>query len=106
MKAIETHKKNIKKLCSIYHVDELFVFDATHFNESKPCKHGFIVRFDPLSTEQYGDNYYALKRELKKIMGCEFELIEEQALKNPFMKKIIDASKIRLYGRQDKGMAV
>jgi len=106
MKAIETYRKNIKKLCKTYHVDVLFIFDAALLNESKPCKCGFIVRFAPMAPEEYGDNYYALKNELKKMMGCELELIEEKALKNPFMRKIIDASKTTLYGRQDKGMAV
>jgi|SRR6056297_2222910 len=106
MKAIETYKKSIKKLCRTYHVDELFVFDAALINEYKPCKYGFIVQFASMASGEYGDNYYALKNELKKMMGCELELIEKQALKNPFMKKIIDASKTTLYGRQDEGMAV
>lgn len=106
MKAIEPYKKSIKKLCRNFHVDELFVFDAAWLNETKSCEYGFVVRFDPSASANYGNNYYGLKNELKKLMGCELELIEEQALKNPFMKKMINVSKINLYGRQDKGMAI
>jgi len=106
MKAIEPYKKSIKKLCRNFHVDELYVFDAALLGATKPCKFGFVVRFDISDLSNYGNNYYALKNELNKLMGCDMELIEEQALKNPFMKKLINTSKITLYGRQDKGMAV
>lgn len=106
MKAIEIYLKSIKKLCKNHHVDELFAFDASELDEARACPHGFMVRFYPLPPEEYGDNYYSLKDALSEMMGCEVELIEEQALKNPFLEKIINASKISIYGRQDKGMVV
>ncbi len=106
MKDFEQKRKEIKRLCRRHHVAELAVFDTSFLEDSNSCEKGFLVRFEVTASLDYSDNYCAFKKALRDLVNCEIMLIEAQAVKNPFMEKILEASKIILYGRQDKGMAV
>jgi len=106
MRDIESNLCSIKKLCLAHHVKALFTFDTTGLMDGNSCSLGLLVRFDPQAEPTYVDNYYAFRSELRSLLGCEIELLEEYSINNPFIRKMIDASKTRVYGRQDKGMAV
>ena len=103
---LEKHIVVIKSLCRTFHVAELASYEHTFTDPSNECLKGLLVRFDPIANETYPANYFAFKFALLELLGQDINLLEEQAIKNPFLKKIIDASKTILYGRQDEGMAV
>ena len=46
----------------------------------------------------YFDNYYNLKDSLQEVLGREVDLLEEQAIKNPYLRKSVDSSKMLIYG--------
>jgi hypothetical protein len=48
--------------------------------------------------EDYADNYFDLKEQLESIFNRPIDLLEEQAIKNPFFKKEIDKEKLLIYG--------
>ena len=105
MKELEEHLEAIKALCQRFYVNELAVYEPSGKDSQTP-PWSFVVRFEPLSQTLYAENYFALKFTLQEIIGHPVNLQEEQAIQNPFFKKMIDASKHILYGRQDEGMAV
>src|SRR6056297_1432193 len=103
MRDIESNLSSIKNLCLKHHVEALYTFDITGMVYGSSCTLGFMVRFDPRAEPTYVDNYYAFRSELRSLLSCEIELLEEYSINNPFVRKIIDASKKRVYGQQNKG---
>jgi predicted nucleotidyltransferase len=57
-----------------------------------------IVDIDNNDPIDYTDNYFALKFELEDILKRPIDLLEAKALKNPFLKKQIDNTKVLVYG--------
>ena len=48
--------------------------------------------------EDYFDNYFDFKYSLEDLFGREVDLFEEQTIKNPYLKKNVDATKALIYG--------
>ena len=48
--------------------------------------------------EDYFDNYFDFKYSLEELLGREIDLLEEQTIKNPYLKKNVDATKTLIYG--------
>ncbi len=99
MQIIEKHKNKIKDLCGKYKVDKLYVFGSVLNDRfSSTSDIDFIVRFDTIEIERYADNYFNLKFALEALFKRKVDLLEEQAIKNPFFKKSVDKSKKLIYG--------
>lgn len=107
MKIIRENINELKKLCDLYHVAELYVFGSIaseKFTDESDID--FLVKFLGVEPMDYFDNYMDFKAELEKLFSREIDLVEMQAIKNPILKRSIDRSKINLYGRKDTKMAV
>ena len=74
MKLIENNIQKIIDLCKKHKVHKLFVFGSILTN-----------RFD-------------FKYALENLFGREVDLLEEQTIKNPYLKKNVDATKTLIYG--------
>ncbi|MDG3583778.1 nucleotidyltransferase family protein [Galbibacter pacificus] len=99
MSPIENHIDNIKKLCASYHVEKMYLFGSVlnaDFNTKSDID--FLVKFKPIDLAQYFDNYIDFKENLKKLLGREIDLIEEQTLKNPILINSINRNKELIYG--------
>ena len=57
-----------------------------------------LVDFKNISVNNYADNYYDLKIELQKIFNRKIDLLELQAIKNPYLKSEIEQTKRLIYG--------
>lgn len=58
-----------------------------------------IVDIDSKDPLDYSDNYFALKIQLENILKRPVDLLEDKAVKNPFLKRQIDNTKVLIYGR-------
>ena len=58
-----------------------------------------MVDFDTNDPIEYTDFYFGLKFELEKILNRSIDLLENKAVKNPFLRANIDKSKILIYGK-------
>jgi hypothetical protein len=99
MKIIENNKDIIKALCKTHHVTTLFVFGSIlthHFNSESDID--FVVDFDTSKIKDYASNYFDFKFSLEAILKRNIDLLEEKALKNPYLKQSIDSSKQLIYG--------
>jgi predicted nucleotidyltransferase len=99
MDLIEKNRNRIIDICSRYKVAKLFVFGSVltnRFNEESDVD--FVVGFDNVALPEYADNYFDLKSELEKILNRKVDLLEEKAIRNPFLRKSIDSSKVLVYG--------
>ena len=96
----ELNINKIKNLCKRYKVIKLYVFgsiltDKFH-NDSDV---DMVVEFNKSSIEDYFDNYFNLKYKLEEYFKRKVDLLENQAIKNPYLRSEIDTSKQQIYGQ-------
>ena len=90
----------IRKLCTSHYVDHLYVFGSiltNKFNSKSDIDMG--VDFSGVDLVNYADNYFNFKFGLEEILEREVDLLEDNAIKNPFLRKSIDSSKQVIYGK-------
>jgi len=99
MNIIEKNIDIIRELCKKHKVANLFVFGSVltdRFNEGSDID--FIVDFKDVDLYEYADNYFDFKFSLEDIFQREIDLLEDQAVRNPYLRKSIDSSKRLVYG--------
>lgn len=99
MTPIIKHINQIKQLCSTHQVKSLFAFGSVltdDFNAKSDID--FVVDIDNNNPLDYSDHYFALKFQLERLLEKPVDLLEERAIKNPFLKKQIDHTKVLIYG--------
>ena len=98
MSIIEQNIDQIHTVCDKYHVSQLSVFGSVlthHYNEKSDID--LLVDFYNMDLKYYADNYFELKSSLEKILKREVDLLENKAIKNPYLRDSIDSSKRVLY---------
>jgi predicted nucleotidyltransferase len=99
MNIIDQNIDKIKDLCFRHKVDKLFVFGSVLSNRFKKSSDvDFIVDFRDFDVYEYADNYFDLKFSLEDILKRKIDLLEDKAIKNPYLRQSIDATKQLLYG--------
>ncbi|MEI6823768.1 MAG: nucleotidyltransferase domain-containing protein [Bacteroidota bacterium] len=99
MNLVEKNIDTINALCQKYKVAKLFVFGSIltdRFQNNSDID--FIVDFKALDLYDYADNYFDLKFSLEKLFNREVDLLEDKAIKNPYLRQSIDTSKQIIYG--------
>ncbi len=99
MTEIETYSNDIKILCYKHKVKRLYAFGSIlteKYNSTSDID--LIVDFDSIDMAQYADNYYDLKFSLEDVLHRRVDLLEEQAIKNPYLKQVINQQRLLIYG--------
>lgn len=99
MSILDKNIDKIRTLCNKHQVTKLFVFGSVLTDKFKKSSDiDFIVDFEGVDLYDYADNYFDFKKSLEKVLKRQVDLLEEKAIKNPFLKKSIDSSKELIYG--------
>ena len=99
MKIIDKNIDRIRALCNEHKVTRLFVFGSVLTEKFKKTSDiDFLVDFDGVDLYDYADNYFDLKKSLEALLKREVDLIEDKAVKNPYLRQNIDSSKQLIYG--------
>ena len=99
MNLIERNIDKIRDLCSKHKVRRLFVFGSVLTSRfKKDSDVDLVVDFQDVDLYEYADNYFDLKESLEKLFEHNVDLLEEKAIKNPYLKQSIDISKQLVYG--------
>jgi predicted nucleotidyltransferase len=99
VKELKDHIEQIKALCRAHQVKSLFAFGSVVSDKLKVGSDiDLIVDINGDDPIDYSDNYFALKFQLEDILKRQVDLLEAKALKNPFLKKQIDNTKVLIYG--------
>lgn len=100
MGIVEQNIDKIRILCNKYKVSRLFVFGSVLTDKFKKSSDiDFVVEFAGVDLYDYADNYFDFKKSLENILKRQVDLLEEKAIKNPFLKKSIDTTKQLIYGQ-------
>jgi uncharacterized protein len=101
MKIIEQNTDRLIELCVSHKVGQLYLFGSAltnQFNESSDID--FLVQFSPIDLLEYFDNYMDFKEQLEILFGRSIDLVENQAIKNPIFRRVIDREKQLIYERK------
>lgn len=99
MDLIERNIDLIRDLCSKHKVARLFVFGSLlteRFQSESDID--LIVDFKEVDLYDYADNYFDLKSSLENLFKRNVDLLEDIAIKNPYLRQAIDSSKQLIYG--------
>lgn len=95
---LERYIGEIKIICQKNKVKSLYVFGSVltdRFSEISDID--FIVDIDSIDPLDYADNYFNLKFALEELLNKQIDLLENKAIKNPYLRENIDKSKTLLY---------
>ncbi|MDD4227175.1 MAG: nucleotidyltransferase domain-containing protein [Mariniphaga sp.] len=101
MNIIDKNIDSIEYLCEKYKVKELYIFGSIlteRFNETSDID--LLIQFDDVELINYFDNYMDFKDELESLLKYPVDLVENQAIKNPIFRKIVDRDKRLVYERK------
>jgi len=88
----------IRKLCEQHYVSQLSVFGSILTDKfTKNSDIDLLVDFSNIDLQNYADNYFSLKQALEKIFRRQVDLLEDKAIRNPYLRQSIEASKRLLY---------
>ena len=103
MRLIKRNMAQIIALCEKHKVQELYVFGSALTNKfNKDSDVDFTVIFDrkALPLMVYGENYFNFKFALEDLLKRDVDLVEYNAVKNPYFKEELDETKQLIYGQQ------
>lgn len=82
-------------------VKELYIFGSIltpQFTDSSDID--FLVQFDTIDLVDYFDNYMGFKEKLEALFDRPADLLENQAIRNPIFRQILDRDKRLVYDRK------
>ena len=101
MDLINKNIEAIIRLCDQHDVKELYLFGSVltqSFNDSSDID--VLVQFNEIDLNGYFDNYMDFKEGLEKVLSRSVDVIENQAIRNPIFRKIVDRDKKLIYERK------
>lgn len=101
MNPIELNKDKLNELCDTHKVKELYLFGSVltnKFNDSSDID--MLIQFNQVELLEYFDNYMDLKEKLEKLFLRPVDLVENQAIRNPIFRKVIEREKQLVYERK------
>ena len=60
----------------------------------------FLVEFENVDVQNYFDNYMDFKEKLEILLDRQVDLVENQAIRNPIFRRVIDRDKSLIYERK------
>lgn len=102
MKLLEENKDKLIELCDSHNVKELYLFGSIltdRFIDSSDID--ILVQFNDILLEKYLDNYLDFKEKLELLFNREVDLIENQAIRNPIFRRVVDREKQLVYERKN-----
>jgi predicted nucleotidyltransferase len=103
MNLIAININKLTLLCRQHKVKELYIFRSIltdGFNDLSDID--FLVQFNDIDIIDYFDNYMDFKEKLEDLFGRQIDLLENQAIRNPIFRKVLDREKRLVY---DRGIA-
>ena len=99
MNTLSAYKNEINALCANHKVKSLYACGSVltpNFNTNSDID--LIVDFKEIDVKDYADNYFDLKFSLQDIFNRPVDLLEEQAIKNPYFRQVVNQTKELVYG--------
>jgi uncharacterized protein len=100
---VEARRTEIEALCrrtNVVHLD-LFGSAASHKFQAEASDLDFVVTFAEFPQGGIFDAYMDLAEGLEALLDREVDLVTERSIRNPYFRKAVDASRVRIYDRRN-----
>lgn len=89
----------IAHLCVKHRVRRLFLIGSATGDafDSARSDVDFLVEFEPQERKGFEDVYFLLLADLETMLGRHVDLIERHCVRNPVVRRSMEASKVALY---------
>jgi hypothetical protein len=96
---IEQHREQLLALCRTYDVRRLDLFGSAVRADFNPedSDLDFVVEFNNFTIHNAADRYFDLLFDLEALFGRKIDLIIESSIRNPYLRKSIEADRVNLY---------
>jgi predicted nucleotidyltransferase len=101
MNVIERNINQVVSLCKKHKVRMLYIFGSIltdRFTDDSDVD--FLVEFENVDIQDYFDNYMDFKEKLEALLNRQVDLVENQAIRNPIFRMVIDRDKRLVYERK------
>jgi predicted nucleotidyltransferase len=90
----------LAEICVIYDVKQLSLFGSAARDDfdQDSSDIDFLVDFMDSGPSGAFDRYFGLKETLEQLFQCSVDLVEVQAVKNPYFRQAIVEDRIVVYG--------
>ncbi len=97
---IKSYQEQLAELCVIYGIKRLEVFGSAVRADFKPERSDLDILVDFAEQPEVGafKRYFDVKEALEKLFQLPIDLIEIEAIKNPYFQKVVDKEKVLVYG--------
>jgi predicted nucleotidyltransferase len=100
MDIVNQHIDRIREACLTNQVKRLFAFGSvTHNKLNEESDIDLMVEIEETDPISYSDAYFDLKERLEKLFKRPIDLLEDKAIRNPFLREEIDKTKVLIYGK-------
>jgi uncharacterized protein len=105
---IEKNRAALADLCRRYGVDRLYLFGSAAADRLQPGSDlDFLVEMaDRQATGAYARRYLDFAAELERLFARRVDLVTEQAIRNPYLRREIEATRKLIYGPSREEAAV
>jgi predicted nucleotidyltransferase len=96
---VEMHRDELEALCRRFGVRRLELFGSAAGDgfDSETSDLDFLVEFDPANAEGRADRYFGLLEALEGLFGRPVDVVELEAIRNPYFLKAIEPSRTVLH---------
>ncbi len=98
---IGRYAEQLEQCCEQFEVVRLDLFGSgarDDFNEERSDL-DFLVTFDEPPRMGYADRYFGLLEKLSEVFNRKVDLVEEQAITNPYFRKIVNRERKLVFAR-------
>ncbi len=96
---ISSRLGEMEALCARFRVRKLALFGSAAAREVQraPRDIDLLVEFEPMTPSEHATSYFGLLEELENLLQTRVDLVESGAIRNPYFRRAVDATRVELY---------
>ena len=96
---VSQHIDELIELCRTYNVRRLDLFGSAATTDFQPEKSDldFLIDFQPMEPKKHAKSYFGLLEKLQDLFRCSIDLIEIDAVSNPYFLEEANRSRVEIY---------
>lgn len=97
---IESRARELRALCERHWVRRLSLFGSALREDFDPESSDldFVVEFQPMTSQEHAEAYFEFIEALEELFGRRVDLVEAGVVRNPYLRREIEAGQETLYG--------